>query len=165
MAARHQAGVPKLQPEATRQRRARHDRATYPLDEPPPGSEPAGPPAGSPGAPRRACQIHGGDVGATCDTAHEEGMTASEQPDRTIRPGMRFQHARQLRTDWTPGPGQRYADAPKQTMEITAVRTGRVYYRAPGAARGQFVADLRHMSEGGPVVGRWIEAAPSAQEG
>jgi hypothetical protein len=52
--------------------------------------------------------------------------------DTAVRRGMRFVHARQLDTTWRPGPGQRYADGPKQVMEITRVATGTAYYRPAG---------------------------------
>ena len=35
-----------------------------------------------------------------------------------------------LDTGWTPGPGQRYADAPKVECEVTKVTPTTVYYRA-----------------------------------
>ena len=77
----------------------------------------------------------------------------------TVRPGMRFTHARQLRTDWEPAPGQRYADAPKQVMRVTRVATSTVWYRPDDDAGGRFRADLAEMEEGGSIVGGWLDTA------
>ena len=66
-----------------------------------------------------------------------------------IRPGDRFEHARQLDLSWTPGPGQRYADAPPAVCAVTRVAQGRVWY-------GGFVADEAEMREGGTIVRRWL---------
>lgn len=60
-----------------------------------------------------------------------------------LRPGVRFLHARTLDPEWTPGPGQRYADAPPAECRVTAIRQGRVYYVLPGETRARryFLAD------------------------
>ena len=82
----------------------------------------------------------------------------------TVQRGMRFEHARQLRTDWSPGPGQRYADAPKVTMEITRVATGTAWYRPVGTTGSGFTASVVDMVEGGGVVGRWLCATPDVED-
>jgi hypothetical protein len=68
--------------------------------------------------------------------------------------GQRFRHARQLDVTWQPGPGQRYADAPKATMVVTRVAAGRVWYGLDEPRpRGSWVErseDLHH------VVGEWL---------
>lgn len=64
-------------------------------------------------------------------------------PEPTLTNGVLFQHARLLDTGWTPGPGERYADAPPAVCRVTAVRHGRIYYRIgrePGPARHYFHA-------------------------
>lgn len=73
-----------------------------------------------------------------------------------VRKGMRFEHARQFDTTWTPGPGQRYADAPKAIMEITRVATGTAWYRPVGSTGHGFRSATAEMIEGGGVVGRWL---------
>lgn len=80
--------------------------------------------------------------------------------DPIIRVGRTFRHQHLLDTDWTPGPGQKYADAPKAVCHVTAVRTrvGRepdVYY-AIGAevTRGRFVASAPRFLAG--VLGEWL---------
>ena len=45
-----------------------------------------------------------------------------------IKTGRVFRHKSLLDTDWVPGEGQRYADAPKAVCRITAVRQGKVYF-------------------------------------
>jgi hypothetical protein len=50
--------------------------------------------------------------------------------EKAIARGFRFTHDRMLDTGWTPGPGQRYADAPKVECEVTKVTPTTVYYRA-----------------------------------
>lgn len=54
-----------------------------------------------------------------------------------LRPGVRFLHARRLDTSWTPGPGERYADAPPAVCRVTAVRHGRVYYAVGDETRAR----------------------------
>lgn len=66
-----------------------------------------------------------------------------------MKRGDRFEHARQLDLTWTPGPGQRYADAPHAVCTVTRVAQGLVWY-------GGFVADEADMVEGGPIVRRWL---------
>lgn len=40
-----------------------------------------------------------------------------------------FTHLRFLDTTWKPGPGQRYADAPKVQCRVTRMTVTSVYYR------------------------------------
>lgn len=40
-----------------------------------------------------------------------------------------FTHLRILDPDWKPGPGQKYADAPKAQMKVTRMTMTTVYYR------------------------------------
>ena len=56
------------------------------------------------------------------------------------RLGLVFTHARYLDPDWTPGPGQRYGDAPHARMTVTRVTDFAVYYRY-AAGGGRFVMD------------------------
>ena len=44
------------------------------------------------------------------------------------RRGDTFTHLSSLDLNWTPGPGQKWADAPLARMRVTAVRQGRVFY-------------------------------------
>lgn len=44
------------------------------------------------------------------------------------RPGDLFRHATFLDPYWKPGPGERYADAPRAVCQVTAVRKGQVFY-------------------------------------
>lgn len=60
----------------------------------------------------------------------------------TLRPGTVFRHARLLDVEWTPGPGERYADAPRALCIVTATRGGRIYYRQ-GTERGKGTAHFR----------------------
>ena len=67
-----------------------------------------------------------------------------------MTPGTIFRHARLLDPDWTPGPGERYADAPHAVCRVTATRGGRVYYRLgtePGPGQRYF-----HASDTGTHV-------------
>lgn len=48
----------------------------------------------------------------------------TDSPESTVteadvRAGFRFVHPSILDPNWTPGPGQKYADAPRATMRIT----------------------------------------------
>lgn len=72
----------------------------------------------------------------------------------TIKKGDRFVHATQLDLNWKPGPGQKYADAPKRIMTVTYTRGDSVWY-GPGE-KGLFVASLHQMVEGGRIVGSWL---------
>lgn len=78
---------------------------------------------------------------------------SAERPDHRVTRGARFVHARQLDVDWTPGPGQRYADAPHAVMEITHVARGQVWYRPVGADGTAFVVDADRLEA---VVGSWL---------
>jgi len=42
--------------------------------------------------------------------------------------GVIFLHDTFLDLGWTPGPGQKYADAPKASMQVTHITATRVYY-------------------------------------
>lgn len=56
--------------------------------------------------------------------------------------GTLFLHRRFLDPSFVPGPGERYADAPKAVCRITAVTNGRVYYAVGAdATKGQYYAD------------------------
>lgn len=68
-----------------------------------------------------------------------------------IRVGRRFRHKRQLDPAWRPGPGQRYADAPKRELVVSRITRSRVWYKAPEtpetvagwvALRDDFLADI-----------------------
>jgi hypothetical protein len=52
-----------------------------------------------------------------------------------------FTHDRHLDTDWKPGPGQKYTDAPKRVYEVSRVTRTGVYYRLPGSSRPGWVMD------------------------
>ena len=55
--------------------------------------------------------------------------------------GTIFRHMNKLDPDWTPGPGQKYAGAPKALCRVTKVELGQVYYRIgtdPGKAHYKF---------------------------
>ena len=45
-----------------------------------------------------------------------------------ITRGTVFIHDRFIDPGWAPGPGQKYADAPKASMTVTHVTKGLVYY-------------------------------------
>lgn len=45
-----------------------------------------------------------------------------------VRKGETFVHDRLLDTDWKPGPGEKYADAPKALMVITRTTSDQVWY-------------------------------------
>lgn len=46
--------------------------------------------------------------------------------------GFTFTHERMLDTTWRPGPGQKYADAPKVTMVVSRVTRDLVYFKPAG---------------------------------
>jgi hypothetical protein len=58
-------------------------------------------------------------------------------------PGFRFTHRTLLDLSWTPGPGQKYADAPKAACTVTRVTAGMVWYGYTKAGRsvGGFCSD------------------------
>jgi len=45
------------------------------------------------------------------------------------RKGDRFTHRSFVDPEWTPGPGERYADGPRALCEVTRVAGGTVFYR------------------------------------
>ena len=51
-----------------------------------------------------------------------------------------FTHLRWLDVDWKPGPGQKYADAPKARMQVTRMTKYAVYYRYADGG-GKFCMD------------------------
>ena len=56
--------------------------------------------------------------------------------------GTVFRHQRLLDPSFTPGPGERYADAPKAVCRVTATRGGLVYYAiGADATKGRFYVD------------------------
>jgi hypothetical protein len=46
----------------------------------------------------------------------------------TVKAGMTFTHDRIVDPDWTPGPGQKWADAPRARMVVTRVAKGSVFF-------------------------------------
>jgi hypothetical protein len=62
-----------------------------------------------------------------------------------IRRGMEFTHDRWLDTDWKPGPGEKYKDAPKARCVVTKVTKTNVFYRDvtnPNEVGGPFYVTL-----------------------
>ena len=55
--------------------------------------------------------------------------------------GWRFTHDRHLDTDWKPGPGQRYTDAPKRVCEVSRVTRYTVWYRVAGSKAVSWTLD------------------------
>lgn len=60
-----------------------------------------------------------------------------------VKAGMVFRHRRILDPAWKPGPGQRYADAPKAVCRVTRVVAGTVWYGVGAdSTRADFRADV-----------------------
>ena len=75
------------------------------------------------------------------------------------RKGDRFEHARHLDLEWTPGPGETWAkDAPHRVYTVTCVRDGNVWF---GVRAGAFSATVAQMQEGGFYVKRWLPSEGS----
>lgn len=73
-----------------------------------------------------------------------------------VKRGTEFTHPSMLDPDWMPGPGQRYADAPKARCVVTTVRRGTVWFRYatdPDASPGTFTARA-------DAVTAWLSATP-----
>jgi len=49
-----------------------------------------------------------------------------------IRPGDEFTHDHKLDLSWKPGPGQKYADAPKARMQVTRVTNNTIWFTYAG---------------------------------
>ena len=66
--------------------------------------------------------------------------------------GLTFTHARHLDTDWKPGPGQRYADAPHRVYRVSRVTSTSVYFTGLNGT-GHFSVDRDKWGEvyGGPA--------------
>lgn len=75
--------------------------------------------------------LHTTDTGRFADVMQSEGdpQVLGETPARvTPKRGLQFTHHTFLDTDWKPGPGQRYVDAPHVRMVITRVSSTTVWY-------------------------------------
>jgi hypothetical protein len=75
----------------------------------------------------------------------------------TVYAGDTFTHHHMLDTTWTPdrSRGERYRDAPKARMRVTAVRNGRVYFTLNSAPEnhGNWVTDRSaFLVEYGPEI-------------
>lgn len=75
--------------------------------------------------------IHATATGRFTGVTHNEGepeLLGQPAGRKTPKRGMTFTHHSFLDTDWQPGPGQRYVDAPKRRMVITRVDRRTVWY-------------------------------------
>lgn len=84
---------------------------------------------------------------------------AQDAPPPRLVPGFGFTHESRLDPDWVPGPGQKYADAPKLRMRVTRVTAGGVYFKAAtGTDRSVFLNrptfEARYLPTAEPQEGR-----------
>jgi hypothetical protein len=69
--------------------------------------------------------------------------------------GTVFRHGRLLDTSFVPGPGQRFADAPKVVCRVTRVALGRVYYAVGNETKAHsFASAERLLADGAEVLAR-----------
>lgn len=89
-------------------------------------------------------------IGQRCPGCHVVAVPDAEHLDscsyrgklKLVNPfkrGTIFRHGRMLDPNWKPGPGQKYADAPKAVCRVTGVRHGAVYFgMGEDATRGRY---------------------------
>jgi hypothetical protein len=65
-----------------------------------------------------------------------------------FKKGDVFTHPVRIDVDWTPGPGQKWADGPKAECIVTAVRGNQVYYKYVAYQNGKaaFVTTISSLA-------------------
>ena len=66
--------------------------------------------------------------------------------------GVLFRHGRILDPAFVPGPGERFADAPKAICRVTAVRRGNVFYAVGDETKAHSVAHFQRLLDEGAEV-------------